>query len=265
MKEHYFMDDPREAKRLTDKVDAAGWLAAHIEPYLEGVTRVLDVGCGPGTILAGLVRQRPNLTAVGIDLSQERIEEAQTNLVPFPTATAQVGDAANLPFQDDSFDLVYCRLLLEYLPERGKAVSAMVRVCRRGGQVVLYDLDGQLVWHYPPDQELEEGLAAVLQHLSRSGFDPFVGRKLYALARAAGLVDLQVGLEAYHLYAGRIDKHQLQLWETKLDIAARAGRQVLGKETYARLKQRFLDYLQREDTLTYSVAFTVVGRKPGSL
>src|SRR5262249_3167034 len=159
-----------------------------------------------------------------------------------------------LPFESGVFDLAYCRFLLEYLPEREAAVAEMARVCRPGGRVLLQDLDGQLVWHYPPDEELQGDLERVLGWLGRTGFDPLGGRKLSALARAAGLADIETRAESYHLYAGQIDEHPLGLWRLKLDIALPAAAQALGSRgAAARLKERFLDYLRREDTLTYSV------------
>jgi hypothetical protein len=54
----------------------------------------------------------------------------------------------------------------------------------------------------------------------------------------------------------------LRLWEAKLDIALPAVERVLDtRAAAAGLKERFLGYLQREDTLTYSVVFTVSGVK----
>src|SRR5262245_52189101 len=127
-------------------------------------------------------------------------------------------------------------------------------------RLLLQDLDGQLLWHYPPDEELEEMLHRVLGGLLSSGFDPFVGRKLFSLAQTAGLTDIEIEAEAYHLIAGRIDDRNLGLWELKLDIALRAASQVLdGMGEATRLKGRLLEYLRREDTMTYSVLFTVSG------
>jgi SAM-dependent methyltransferase len=259
---NYFMDDPREARRLADKVDAAQWVARYLRDRLPPGAVVLDVGCGPGVIAAEVARQISGSRVTGLDASAARIEEARRNLSAFAGSKAQVGDAAALPFADGSFDAVYSRMLLEYLPDKQQAVAEMVRGCRPGGLVLLQDLDGQLVWHHPPDAALEADVQRVLAALATTGFDPFVGRKLFALARGAGLRDLAVSAESYHLFAGRIDAENLRLWELKLDIALPAAAQALGgAEAAQSLKERFLDYLQREDTLTYSVLFTVVGRK----
>ena len=63
----------------------------------------------------------------------------------------------------------------------------MTRVCKPGGTVLLQDLDGQLLWHYPEDAEVQQTAEKVVAALAATGFDPFVGRKLFWLAKKAGL------------------------------------------------------------------------------
>jgi SAM-dependent methyltransferase len=168
-----------------------------------------------------------------------------------------------LPLASNSFDLVYSRFLLEYLSERQTAVQEMVRVCRSGGKVLLQDLDGQLVWHDPIDRGLQARLAKVVKLLGKTGFDPLVGRKLFGIARAAGLRDISVRVEPYHLIVGCVDPENLRLWELKLDIALPMMAKALGSQKRAaQLKADLLDYFRKEETLSYSVMFTIVGSKP---
>lgn len=189
---------------------------------------------------------------------------AYSTWAPAPVTSPQrrSGDARALPLEDGSFDVVYSRLMLQYVAERDVAVAEMARVTRPGGTVVLFDLDGQLVWHDPLGPELRALLDPVTQALTAAGFDPHTGRRLYGLARRAGLTDLDVRVDPYHLIAGRIDPVQRGQWELKLDIArpliARAlGSPQAGDEAVA----AFLAHLDSAETLTYSVAFTVTGRR----
>jgi len=261
----YLMDDPREAARLAEKVNAQEWLHNYFTPHLQGARRVLDVGCGPAVIAAEIARAHPEAEVCGIDGSHSRIEEAQRNLGKLSNGSAQAADARKLPFESNRFDFAYSRFLLEYLAEPNNAVDEMARVCRPGGRVLLQDLDGQLVWHHPVDQELQSDIELTLSHLAKTGFDPFIGRKLFSLALGAGLINVSVRIDPYHLFAGRIDDQSFRLWELKLDIALPAVARALGSDDAARkLKARFLDYLRREDTLTYSILFTVSGIKPYS-
>lgn len=258
----YFMEDPREAQRLADKVNPEAWVARFVEPLLSPQSQVLDVGCGPGVLAAAVAARCPEGRVVGLDQSPERAQQARLLLERWH-GHAVVGDAGALPFADASFDLVYCRFLLEYLPDPELAVREMARVCRPGGRVLLQDLDGQLVWHYPEDAELERQVLATLGVLAGTGFDPFAGRKLWHHCFRAGLGQLSSSVEVYHHYAGPIDPENNQLWDLKLDIARPAAARALGSEAAAdSLKARFLAYLQRPDTFTYSNLVTVSGVRP---
>lgn len=258
----YLMEDPREGQRLADKVDPEAWVARFVEPLLQPTSDVLDVGCGPGVLAAAVAARCPRGRVVALDQSPDRAEQAGVRLSPWD-GRAVVGDAAALPFADASFDLVYCRFLLEYLPEPSLAVREMTRVCRPGGRILLQDLDGQLVWHYPEDAELERQVSATLGVLASTGFDPFAGRKLWHYCFRAGLGQLSSSVEVYHHYAGPIDAENGRLWNLKLDIARPAAARALGSEAAAdSLKERFLEYLGRPDTFTYSNLVTVCGVRP---
>jgi hypothetical protein len=153
-------------------------------------------------------------------------------------------------------------MLLEYLKDKEGAVREMVRVCRRGGAVLLQDLDGQLLWHYPEDPLVQRTVEKVVRALAATGFDPFVGRKLFSLAHRAGLKNIDVQVECYHLIAGEIEPAILEQWKLKLEIAGPQLARLLGSESEARGQSRsFLEYLRRPDTLTYSTVFTVTGEK----
>lgn len=259
----YIMDDPREAARLEAKVDPEIWVQKYMAPHLRRGMEVLSVGCGPGVILKAICELDPTLRGTGIDLSAERVEEAKRRNRGNPHARFVCGDAHAMEFATGSFDVVYCRMLLQYLPEKERAVAEMARVCAPGGTVLLQDLDGQLLWHYPEDAALQTAVEKVVKALGSTGFDPFVGRKLFWLARQAGLENIKVQSESYHLIAGEVDSEVLKQWELKLDIAAPRMARALGGEDQAReCSQRFLGYLSRPDTLTYSTVFTVTGEKP---
>jgi ubiquinone/menaquinone biosynthesis C-methylase UbiE len=101
--------------------------------------RILDVGCGDGSVLRDLLRYgaRPaDLT--GIDLLPERVERARAQT---PGARIETGDAQSLPFADGSFDLVLGFTLLSSVGKtaRPRVAEEMRRVTRAGGLIVLYD------------------------------------------------------------------------------------------------------------------------------
>jgi ubiquinone/menaquinone biosynthesis C-methylase UbiE len=259
----YIMEDPREAMRLELKVDAHAWVHRYLANHAQAGAEVLSVGCGPGVILRQVCALDGSIRATGIDISAERVQEAKRKNSGIPQLEFVCGDAQAMEFPSDRFDLVYSRMLLEYLKDKEGAVREMVRVCRRGGTVLLQDLDGQLLWHYPEDPVVQDTAERVVKALAATGFDPFVGRKLFWLAHKAGLKNIDVRVESYHLIAGEIAPAVLKQWELKLEIAAPQLARLLGSEVAAREQtRRFLEYLRRPDTLTYSTVFTVTGEKP---
>ena len=258
----YFMDDEREAGRLESKVDASHWVAQYLQKYLDTANAILDVGCGPGVIACQVARNAPHASVTGIDVSEQRIALAHERFADVDNAESKCADATDIPFPDKSFDLIYCRFLLEYLPDPALAVKEMSRVLRPGGRILLQDLDGQLLWHWPIEPKLQQGIEHVVQALAATGFDPHVGRKLYSHLVTRQLENIEVNVEPYHLYAGAIDEVSMRLWKLKLDIARPAAVRALGSEVAAvNLVSRFLEYLHRDDTLTYSTVFTVTGMK----
>jgi len=257
------MDDPREGRRLANKVNPSDWIQKYFEQYLRISKSVLDVGCGTGSISNEICRRFPSMCVNGVDLSLNRLTEAQIYSGIRSPANFAVSLASELPYLDNSVDFVYSRFLLEYLPDRAKAVNEMYRVCHPGGHVLLQDLDGQLVWHYPIEHGLQRDIDIVVAALEKTGFDPFVGRKLFSFAYEVGLQNITVKVAPYHLFAGAIDKVNLALWDQKLSIAMPLIQTALGSQEHAlELKNRFLEYLSRSDTFTYSIIFTVVGTKP---
>ena len=257
----YFMEDRREKNRLVDKVDPEEWFKAYVEQWIRPASDVLDVGCGPGVLARAVAPNVRSITA--LELSEDRYTEATHNLVGVANAEVVRGSAVDMPFEDDQFDFACTRFMLEYLRKPEQAVSEMLRVCRPGGRVMLQDLDGQLVWHYPIKKSLEDGINCVVKALAATGFDPFIGRKLFHLAKMAGLKDIVIRCEPYHLVAGEIDQRNYNLWNLKLEIAFPAIAEAVGGQEEARkLIQQFMEQLCREDTLTYSNVFTIVGTKP---
>jgi SAM-dependent methyltransferase len=96
--------------------------------------RVLDVGCGTGS-LTFTVPEIANVSAVtGVDLTQAFVEFARTSNTD-PRISFQSADARVLPFEDNSFDRAFSMLVLQFIPDAARAVAEMSRVVRPGGTV----------------------------------------------------------------------------------------------------------------------------------
>lgn len=96
--------------------------------------RVLDVGCGTGSLTFALPRAADVSEITAIDFSHVFVE-ATIKANGDPRIKVQQADACALPFADASFDRALALLVLHFVPESGKAVAEMRRVTRPGGVV----------------------------------------------------------------------------------------------------------------------------------
>lgn len=101
---------------------------------------VLDVGTGPGVLLVELAGRRPDVRVTGVDLSADMITAARHNLRGFGArAEARVADVTELPFDDDSFDVVVTSFSMHHWDRPDGAVPELARVLRPGGRLYVYD------------------------------------------------------------------------------------------------------------------------------
>jgi ubiquinone/menaquinone biosynthesis C-methylase UbiE len=106
---------------------------AHLDESPGGL--VLDVGSGPGILLATLAAGYPELELAGIDLAPEMIRRASERLGR--RADIKLGEAESLPWEDASFDYIFCTDSFHHYPNPRKALSEFHRVLKPGGRMVL--------------------------------------------------------------------------------------------------------------------------------
>ena len=113
----------------------------------------LDIGCGPGQILARLATRLPEWKFLGIDRSLTMIHRARQTPDSCgrpgvksiaPSATGNLcflaGDAKSLPFRDASFDLVLCNSVLHHIGDPSRLFSEIRRLAKPGAAILLRDL-----------------------------------------------------------------------------------------------------------------------------
>ena len=197
---------------------------------------------------------------VGVDFSEQRLEQARS--CSDVGIEYRHGQGERTPADDNEFDVSWSRFLFEYLLEPENVLSEMIRVTKPGGKIVVSDLDGNCLWHYPVSPEFECDLQSAIKTLRQAGFDPFVGRKLYYYAAKAGLEQIKVDAQPYHFYPGKINEIALEHWEIKLETVVQSLVKLGWKQERAILiKKQFLDVLSDEMSFSYSVLITVQGIK----
>lgn len=97
---------------------------------LEGlsINKVFDAGCGEGFVLSELKNRGIGSVLEGIDFSEQALK---TGRELFPYLSLKQGDIYQLPYEDNSFDLVLCTEVMEHLDEPDKVLSEIVRVSKK--------------------------------------------------------------------------------------------------------------------------------------
>jgi len=107
---------------------------------LKGTERVLDIATGPGYIAEAFARAAREVIGVDLTAAMLAIGEERTKQNGLSNVSFRMGDAQNLPFESENFDVVVCRLALHHMQEPGRVVGEMTRVCRAGGTVLVEDI-----------------------------------------------------------------------------------------------------------------------------
>lgn len=125
LREHCFRDD-------TERISRALWAKAHPP----NGTRLLDIGCGPGTYARKIALRHPGLLAIGVDRSTRQLRRARQHAEGTGVTNCRFvhGDALALPFPDASVDAVVASRLLMVLVDQERALGEMYRVLRPGGR-----------------------------------------------------------------------------------------------------------------------------------
>lgn len=163
--------------------------AGYLMPRLREDARILDVGCGPGTITLDLARLATAGTVIGVDRSEAVIGEADAAARQAGVENLEfaVGDVYELDFGDGTFDVVHAHQVLQHLRDPVAALREMGRVCKPEGLVAVRDSDYAGFTWWPALPELEEWLGLYREVARGNCAEPDAGRRLKGWALAAGL------------------------------------------------------------------------------
>lgn len=161
-------------------------------PHLHRDSRVLDVGCGPGSITVDLAARIAGLggaasqvigvenTEVPLTAAREQAEQRGVG------ARFETGDACALAFPDSSFDLVLAHQVLQHLGDPVTALREFARVCAPGGLIAVRDADYAGMYYHPGTEGMELWQSDYRRRAADNGGEPDAGRMLVQWALAAG-------------------------------------------------------------------------------
>lgn len=168
--------------------NSAAYLLGHLEPG----QRLVDLGCGPGTITADLALRVAPGEVVGLDRAPAVLDEARSHAAErgVGNVTFAVGDAYALDLADDSADVVHAHQVLQHLTDPVAALVEARRVLRPGGLLAVRDADYAAFAWWPRLAPLDRWLEVYEAVTAGNGADADAGRRLLGWARAAGFADI---------------------------------------------------------------------------
>jgi SAM-dependent methyltransferase len=186
---HGHSDSVLRSHRWRTAENSAGYLLRHLADGL----RLLDVGCGPGTLTVDLARRvAPSGDVVGIDISEPVVAEATTHAAEAGAAnvTFRAGDFRGIGLEERSFDVVHAHQVLQHLRDPVGALAAMAGLARPGGIVAARDADYDAFVWTPVDSRLDRWREIYTAVSGRLGVAADAGRWLLRWALDAGLDDV---------------------------------------------------------------------------
>jgi SAM-dependent methyltransferase len=162
--------------------------AKFLLPHLDANSRLLDCGCGPGSISCDFAKILVSGSVEGIDIEQSQIDIARARATEqgLINATFSVGSIYALPFPDSSFDVVFAHAIFEHISTPEQALAEMLRVLAPGGLVAIRSPDWGGFIVGPEITGLQGAIDSYADLQIANGGDTHIGRKLPRLLRTAG-------------------------------------------------------------------------------
>lgn len=168
--------------------NSAGYLLPHLRPG----QRLLDVGCGPGTITLDLAAIVAPGEVIGLDAAADVVATAEASRRERGVEGVRfaVGDAYALDLPDASVDVVHAHQVLQHLRDPVAALAEWRRVLAPGGVLAARDSDYASFFWAPRDPVLDRWMELYHQLTRHNGAEADAGRYLLGWAQRAGFDDV---------------------------------------------------------------------------
>lgn len=258
------VDTAQDAAVYLSYLDAAReavgfYKARSIEMLRLGPTTVaLDAGCGTGEDALWLAKDiGPKGRVWGIDTSMAMVQDSMRRAAGTQLPVSfRVSSLDATGFDDATFDAVRSDRVFQHLVDPAAALSELLRVLKPGGRIVLSDTDwGSCL----VDGQDNDAMKAYLSFTGSSVKNPWSGRRLHPLLRAAGLADIEVVADTvffvdYPVFASICGMETTLATAVAAGALSEPGAQAIRDDLQARQEQgRFFACI---------TIFTACGRKP---
>ncbi len=235
--------------------------AAFLLPYLEPGMRLLDFGCGPGTITVGLAERLGKAGSVlGIDVSEGLSEEWEKRLEESGLSNLEfrVDDIYETELEPGQFDVVYAHQILQHLGDPVGALKSASRLAKLGGLVGVREVDWGTFAAWPDLQAIRDFREVYDAVAIRNGGTPHAGRHMLKWMEATEMLgDIQITTSTWTFYEESGKTWWGEQWAQRIlhsDIAVKALE--YGIATQSELEAISRGWLEWKDTLGSVSCFT---------
>jgi SAM-dependent methyltransferase len=233
-------------------------------PYLKPGMKILDCGCGPGSMTIDIAQYISTGEVIGIDIEDSQLEIARIdakNAGVF-NISFQNADVFKLPFADNTFDLVFSQGLLSHFTNSLDALLEQKRVAKIGGHVAARNGYVNGIAFYPSSPLLQEASLFQIEPGKSSGGDIEIGLKFGKLFQQAGLIDIK-----HTVFCECSDGKKIALTNAEEIFQREYNKQLLaqGKITLEQLQsfqKAWIDFANHPDSFSYCPWCEAIGAKP---
>ncbi len=167
--------------------------AAHLLPHLKPGLRVLDLGCGPGTLSVGLAEAIAPGALYGVDMEPSQVDLARSvaEAGGHDNATFRVGDVTGLAFDDDRFDVVHGHAILAHVPDTEAVLAEAKRVLKPGGLISVREWILENSFLAPDFEVINDAWLTLAELMTADDGHPNIGRDLKRHLLDAGFTDIR--------------------------------------------------------------------------
>ena len=168
--------------------------AAYLLPQLRPGFRILDFGCGPGTISTGLAKAVAPGELHGIDMEESQIELARSvaKASGQDNAIFHVGDVTDLPFEDGFFDVAHCHNVLMHVPDTSAVLAEVKRVLKPGGIIGCREMISASSFTHPDFGVIRKAWDMFEDLLAADDGHPQMGKEMKDHIVNAGFANIRV-------------------------------------------------------------------------
>jgi ubiquinone/menaquinone biosynthesis C-methylase UbiE len=183
----------REQERLVEQAEHWRERLIAAGTTLEPGTRLLELGCGAGAVLAVLGQEFRGVELTGVDIEPRQLEYARGHLRRAGVEAALVeADARAVPFPDESFDHVWMMWFLEHVPDPLAVLREARRVLVPDGRITAIEVDYSTARSEPSTPAFEALVDAMVQGMAAAGWSD-AGTRLPGWLEEAGFREVDPG------------------------------------------------------------------------